>query len=592
MSLAVVHIIVARAAYRQFVALLNRQLAVLLRGDEVVSVGADGFVYLGRIIRLEFDSILTRVGFGTGGLGDVEGRSDSIFAHLAGITAYRLLVTIIGECIRIGNQGYILVVLDDNDVLDFIMINRDCPGFHGFRRIPIKGFGIFLRRCAAEGLILNQLVPSGINVLTIPLILHRVAQVGALGVDHVQHVVGSVSGDNDFLFRSLCRIAIGPLCVQKINAYGYFRADLGCFTIILIDVVSVANTIFIILDGVRLFRQLPHGVEFVGAVVVNNNGVGRFIVGCGGILGFSPAKELVALIRAVEAQGSRMGQGYRPVILGELVCHAFISAIIGVVGQNCGFRLLAPDGGEGKLGHVLVELKAADLELVAGIIDLTIVGPAQEHLVRGCVLKGGALNIRVAAVSIANGVGILLNALAGILHDILNAVGIVGVKSNIAENLGVKVKGFVVALFVLGGPTAPGVASGHICFGHVGRQRGFVDGRTIGDLNGFRINSIHSQVRSTGNGRRSPLGVDGDIIGRHGAGEHILLTLAQLVVIPARKLIILGDSVRPVGGIADPLQALLVFETSGILRAVVDKFDLIGVTVVVELRAAVRIFVL
>ena len=325
---------------------------------------------------------------------------------------------------------------------------------------------------------------------------------------------------------------------------------------------------------------LPDCIERIGALVVHDDGIAGLIFRSsrGGVL--APAHEGIA--GAGEVQGSVIVVLQLDGFVVQVILRRDSSgAAVGIVGQGRECGLVAPDGVEGDVGDM-------DGNLVAGLIDGAAVflgTPTQEHLALGGSQVGSGHDIRVGTVGIGLGVrGRGADAAVGVISDFEGLVaGVVGIEGNIAENPGVKVKGDVVALFVLGSPTAPGVASGHFCFGLVGRQRGFVDGRTVGDLDGSRINSIHSQVRSTGNGRRGPLGVDGDILGRHSAGEDIGVALAQLIVIPALELVLRrntrrkGGLVRHIGDVCLILPCKRLF-----YGTVVNKLNLVAVTVIVE----------
>ena len=235
-----------------------------------------------------------------------------------------------------------------------------------------------------------------------------------------------------------------------------------------------------------------------------------------------------------------------------------------------------------------------DGDLVAGLIDGAATGggtPAQEHLIRGRGQGAGGHDVRVGTVGI--GLGIHRYGAAAAVGIISNGeglvAGVVGIEGNIAVNQGVEVEGDVIALSVPGGPASPGVALGN---GDSGKIL-LVDLGAVGNGNVLGSAAGHGQIDSAHKLRRGPLGVDGDILGRHGAGEHIRLALPQLIIVPAHELILRGDARRTGGGVGHIGDVLLVLLRNRVFyRTIVDKFDLIGVTVVVELRAAVRISVL
>ena len=335
---------------------------------------------------------------------------------------------------------------------------------------------------------------------------------------------------------------------------------------------------------------LPHGIQIIGVFVIHQH-----LFACGIVNrpagGGAPTLERIA----ITFERTRALQGYDGIVdrfndhgifrtMSGAACR-----IVGMVGQGRACGSIAPDGIEGDVGVM-------DSNLVAGLIDgaAAYLGtPAQEHLALGGSQRGSGHDIGVGAVGI--GLGIHRHnsgAIGAVVGDGEGLVaGVVGVKGNIAANFRIEVEGgvdIVGSSSAPHSPVSPGVAIGNSDLGQVV----LVDLGAICDLNRSPSIALYGQKCSCGYGGRSPLGVDSDVLGRHVAGEHILLALAQLVVIPAHELIVRGDALRTGGGVGHIGDVLLVLLRNRVYRAIVDKFDLVGIAGVVELRAAVRIFVL
>ena len=331
--------------------------------------------------------------------------------------------------------------------------------------------------------------------------------------------------------------------------------------------------------GVRIgdveLNLLPHGVEGIGALVIHDDGsVGQiFRFGSSTIGG--PAEELVAGTGEAKFLIALQGDGF--VVQGVLRQGLSVAAV-GMVDQGRGGGGFAPDGVEGDVGDM-------DGNLVAGLIDgaAAYLGtPTQEHLALGGSQVGSGHDIGIGTVGI---VFLVLRDITrtavGVISDFEGLVaGVVGIEGNIAENPGVKVKGDVVALFILGGPASPGVALGNSDL----REVVLIDLGAVGDGKFFRpTGARHGQVRSTDVGRRSPLGVDGDILGRHGAGELILLALPQLIIVPAHEGVLRRNFGRTGGGVGHIGDVCLILPCKRLFYGtVVNKLDLVAVTVIVE----------
>ena len=265
--------------------------------------------------------------------------------------------------------------------------------------------------------------------------------------------------------------------------------------------------------------HFPHGVEFIGSLVVHDDGSASLILygsGCSS----SPALELVA---GGSGEASPHGHGI-VVLAGNLnFIRRFLGGIRGIiriVGQSRECGLIAPDGGEGKLSHALGKIRALNFELVTGIIDLTIVGPAQEHLVLigSFILRsgkpGGRHDIREREVGIALGI---------LRHSTGAAVGIVSnrefggadkvrIEGDVARDDGIHVEGHPFTI----DPDRP--ASLLIAIRNFdGGEFALVNGLSVSYFQrlGVAIN-IHGQVCHASDRGRRPLGVHSHIVGGHG----------------------------------------------------------------------------
>ena len=559
MDFRVIDTLVRSSADAQTVALGNGQGAVYGIGYNVLSGG----INLARSTLGEGDGISIRIGAlavcGDSLEGDVVGRE----------AVNRLKVSGKGLGVGIGSEGHILIVIEDD------LIGAGSDGHRLLRRghggaacNGDGGFGIgFPVGTAGHGFGIGNGFGSAV-----PVVVDGVAQVRPLGVGNRALHIGGAHGAGD---SSLAGGVAG-------NHWGINRVGIagihGCGIVI----GSLGSALVHIVDGQPEAALLPHGVEDIGAGVIHHDFAAGLILGGRGGGAGGPAHKLIAF-----GSGEAVPHGH------GLVVHAGnrhiigspgdTGGIVGLVGQDRGIRLVAPDGGKGDVGGL-------NLNLVAGLIGFPVVLPAQEHL----ALRGGEaigmLHIGKGAVGILLGIGHGAGARTGIIgYGELLVAGIVGVEGNIAVDLGVEIEGEVVAIGIPGRPAPPGEASRD---GDLGKGI-LVDGGAIGNLNLLGIAAAHCQIGSTGIGRRGPLGIYGNVLGRHGAGEHILLALPQLIIVPAHELILRGNAHRTGGGVGHIGDVLLVLLRNRIFyRAIVDKFDLIGVTVVVELRSAVRISVL
>ena len=333
---------------------------------------------------------------------------------------------------------------------------------------------------------------------------------------------------------------------------------------------------------------LPHGIQIIGVFVIHQH-----LFACGIVNrpagGGAPTPELIAI--TAEAQSIRTRQSYEAIVgqLNRIGSLRSTIGVVGMVGQGRACGSIAPDGVEGDVGVM-------DGNLVAGLIDgaAAYLGtPAQEHLALGGSQRGSGHDIGVGAVGI--GLGIHRHnsgAIGAVVGDGEGLVaGVVGVKGNIAANFRIEVEGgvdIVGSSSAPHSPVSPGVAVGNSDRGEIL----LVDLGAIGDLNRSRFIALYGQIGSSGNGRRSPLGVDSDVLGRHVAGEHILLALAQFIVVPAHEGVLRRNTRRTGGSVRNTGDILLVPFGDRVFRAFIDKLNLVVFPVVVEFGASVTITVL
>ena len=166
MGCSVIDILIVHAAHGQCSSLRNRQLTRVYRSNFVEITG----INLTHSAVGEIDGVLARICLGSGCGDTLEGHT----IGRSGIAADGLLRTIVGVCARVGLKGHILIIVND----DLIVAGADLAGLglHRDGGIAINGD----RSCTNRGtkcLTAKSLVLFGINVLAIPLVAHRVAQI-------------------------------------------------------------------------------------------------------------------------------------------------------------------------------------------------------------------------------------------------------------------------------------------------------------------------------------------------------------------------------------------------------------------------------
>ena len=566
-------------------------------------IRGDNFVFAGGVHRAlgvlrEVGGIFVRIGAGGayGNGGEVSSVNGVGVLNLSGYgeAVDGMGLAVVGYGIGVGGEDYVLIVLNGDD-----RIRGGGYGNGGYRgRVACNGSGILGNRAADGG------AGYGLGVSD----LHSVPDIAHGVVGHIQLELGGEGGIGIHTVGGGIQVGLYGGQVQSCGT-GYQGVPLVPAHELVIGVRSGSAALEGAIHGVAISGQgvgsvghtavsfdrigdgdgnrFPHGVEHVVGAVGHQDISAGVVLGRGGRGGLAPAREVVA--GTGEAKGTGALQQNGLVILMEVGLD-FTVAAVGIIDQVGAAGLVAPDGVEGDVGVM-------DGNLVAGLIDgaAAYLGtPAQEHLALGGGQLGSGHDIGIGTVGI---VFLVLRDITrtavGVISDFEGLVaGVVGIEGNIVVDQGVEVEGGV---DVVGSssaphsPASPGVAVGNGDRGQVV----LVDLGAVGDGNGLGFATCHGQIGSAHKLRRGPLGVDGDILGRHGAGEHILLALAQLVVIPAHELILRGDAHRTGGGVGHIGDVLLVLLRNRVFyRAIVDKLDLIGVTVIVELRAAVRISVL
>ena len=503
-------------------------------------------------------------------------------------------LAVVGYGIGIGGEDYILIVLNGDD-----RIRGGVYGNGGYRgRVAGNGDG-GLGNLGTDGGAGYGLGVSDSH--SVPDIAHGV-------VGHIQLELGGEGGIGIHTIAGGVQIVLHGGQIKR-RGTGYQFAVLVPAHELVIGVRSGSAALEGAIHGVAISGQgvgsvghtavsfdrigdgdgnrFPHGEEHVvGAVGHQDRSTGG-VLGRGGRGGLAPAREVVA--GAGEAKGRVVLQQDFLVILMDVGLD-FTVAAVGIIDQVGAAGLIAPDGVEGDVGVM-------DGNLVAGLIDgaAAYLGtPAQEHLALGGGQLGSGHDIGVGPVGI---VFLVLRDITrtavGVISDFEGLVaGVVGIEGNIVVDQGVEVEGGV---DVVGSssashsPASPGVALGNSDRGQVV----LVDLGAVGNGNGLGVAAGHGQIGSAHILGRSPLGVDSDVLGRHGAGEHILLALAQRIVVPAHELVLRGNTRRTAGSVGNigDVCLILLFKRF-FYGTVINKIDLVAVAVVVELGTAVAASIL
>ena len=606
----------------------NGQLAGGGCGDDVLSVGAD---LVDRAVA-ECDIVLAHIRAGAGGGDSFEGNA----FRCAGIAGHRLLGAVIDLAVAVRGQGDVLVVIEVDDIRagadgQVLAVIADCGiTLNGNRRFRDRGI---------EGLVVNRLGFRDFIRRGVPVIVDRVAEVGALGVgDGLGDIIARHRAAHGGPVRSIavdgrrghivCRIdrkalgmAIMSRCTIRENVVDrqlegvldvvylddvgrFVRADgqrdgimikliagralvgIGCDLSFILSRKSfgqrvVLRAVDVVFDGVSVGVDLPDGVEVVCGVcvdVVDDCGI-AFGVGVTSAVCFRvPAAEGVTLARS-HARCSITKNGDQTVV-GNLIdgVLCIICAEVAVVGQADGAGLVAEHGVEGGI--------VDHFDGRAGFVGHVAVRgcrPAEEDLPCGdtrIAVHNDRVGVLCVVLGIDNGSRITANIIGQLITGLAADLGIQVI--TIAD-LGIEVERRAAQ-------QRPAVELLSFSDGH-GRSILFVDLRAVRDvLNLFqRVCGCFILPEGHDMDRGDPLGMEGDVLRRHGlAGEVIRVALAQLVVVPAVEDIAVhargrgGGCVGFAGDIRSELDVLVLY-----VLGAADENKVIAVAVIIELRFVV-----
>ena len=438
----------------------------------------------GQLSNLIADSVVAGIARGKGMAGDLV--PDGALARVGDAARDRRgnRVTADKAGHRIGGVAVRAAVIGEGFVRSF-----DCHRFGGHFELAVDGgdliFAGYRRRAA-----LNGIARHGIGAL---------ARVGLAAGDHNRQNVAVFKG---------------------INAV---RADLNRSAAVNGQLIAVRRqSSAVIGSGASVRRNdenglcFPDGIEVVFAVVVKADLRADSMFRFGAAFGSAPAEELIIGLRLGKAAAFQRKHRML-IVVAEAAHHIRIDGravrIIRMIADRNRRRSIAPL-------RVKDDILGADVKLILGIIGVAAaVGlgiPAQEDLVRRCGHAGGSHDLGIAVLRIVLGVR---GRAAAAVRVIRNGKGrradIVGIKSDVAVNLGIKVEGGIgVIPFGAGadGPADP-LGPGGDLFMHQGI---FVDGAAVRNLDGIGgAVARHRHMDGAGKGRGSPLGVDHHITGRH-----------------------------------------------------------------------------
>ena len=605
------------------------QRAILNRFDDVLSVGAD---FADRCAG-EGDRVRRTVHILPLAVGGNAFKGNA--GRCAGIAVDHLNRSVIDLAVAVRGQGDVPVIVEVDDV----------PAGGDSQRLLVRTDGRVavnrdrsFRDCRVKGLAGNGLRIEN-RFLACPDVIDRVAEVGALGVGDdqgqrvarhgathdslIRHIAFDLRRDHAIRFtlckgRSivLCRFSssfIEILDSQREGVLDVVHADdvvrRNCAdgqreVFVLIKLVAgralvgvavddcaevsgagfgqrvVLAAVDVILDGVAVAFDLPDGVEVVTAVVVDH-GISAFcvVVTCTVCL-CVPALEGVALAcsQARRRIGLDCDQSVVSIFFGIGLLRR---AEVAVVGQADGGGLGAEDGAEGGIvGH---------FDGRAGFVDVAALGlfPAEEDLACG----------RSRCRTDHNDCVGVLCVVVAVFNDIRLAVDAVGQRvAGHAADLGVQ-------LIVFGDRCVkvergavlqrPAVELFFIDYDSdlVLRRPIFRDLRAVRDV----LDLIQLGItlpEGHGMDRGDPLGVEGNVLRRHGlAGEDILLALAQLVVVPAVEDVAVHAR-RRIGRFKICVAGDIRFELDSLglyVLAAADELELVVVAGVEEFRAVIGI---
>ena len=292
----------------------------------------------------------------------------------------------------------------------------------------------------------------------------------------------------------------------------------------------------------------------------------------------APADELIAVVLR-ETERFIIGNGEFAVVGHGVGCIRGIRTKIAVIGDSDRCGLIAVNGVK---GHV-----AGDLDAAVGVILNCCAAfscPAEEDLVG----RGGRTgkNSCRCTLGIEFVVGDRAATFGNIRHAVTSLIADAGIEINILSDLSVEVERC--AVFI--SPAEEGIAvserdfvSGHRVFADRAAQRNILESLECGCL----VDIIHRHRK----GGSFPLGIKGDVVCRHGLGEVISRTLAQLIVKPTVEdiaVLACGSS----GRVAYGANILLIFLAFSFFGSAIDEDDVVAVASVVEISTVILIAVL
>ena len=274
-----------------------------------------------------------------------------------------------------------------------------------------------------------------------------------------------------------------------------------------IDIIGTVGILIVEFHGIMLFDGFPDSIEvMLGSAIQADLGarsIFSFAIGAGG-----PAREGVA------SPGEAARQHGMGLIDIQRVRIGSASAVIGMIDQGTLRFHRFIYGGE---AHIIM-----DRNLILGIIDAIRALPVDEHHGGAIIVvagRAGGHNLGMATIGIGS---IIHRRSAGgnlVGHREGAGLGIVRIEGNIAVNLGIKIERYIG--IGLSRPAVHFIAFGYIRLRHLIRA----DGSAVGNLFHFRATlTIDGQIHSGIVNRGHPLGIDGNIVGRHGAREYIFTT--------------------------------------------------------------------
>ena len=466
------------------------------------------------------------------------------FLRIAGEAGDVMRAAVIRHGLAGRRQLHVLIIVEN----DFIFAGAKDDGLAvgGNRRTAVHRFRAFGGGGGAIRLPIHRFAFGHRRGGAVPIVVNGIAQVSALGkprnvrrigIQPVRVLVqaglrrrrrqGRLAADQGFALipadERIPRVRGRSGARHRLAAHNLNRIPGRAYRALLRILAGICY-------GYRLLRvQRPDSIEGIIPMAVNENGRATIETVALAIRLGIPARQRVA--PTGEGRAAQRGNG-GVIFMGDRCGGLAVRrlAAIAIIGQGDGGGRIPPLGGE---GHI-----AGNGQLIAGLLDFAraLHLPADEHLACRRGEPGGGFHIRFRAAGIAPRVLNRARALArAVGYLILVFVDIVGIQLNILVNFGVEIKGRVnIAGLGRPGNELPAVAFRRCRRGEIVR----VDRTAVGDGNRCAAIACHGDVGSARHRRRCPLGVDGDILGGHFAGE-LMERLSGGVVIPALEGIVL-----------------------------------------------------